>query len=193
MLWYSASLGARGLPACWLLVGDNIRLRDFVEADAEAFVTLADNDAMFAYMKVRLARESALETHLPWLLREPQLHPRASYNLVLEGSEGFAGWAGVGGMTGGGDAEFGWYLRSDQWGRGYATEATALLLQLGFGELGRRQMYATADPEHAGSVRVLEKSGLENKGSTTAVPTWRGTRPRVLFEISLDQWKSVAP
>lgn len=174
-----------------ILEGDRIRLRDFVEADAEAFVALADDDAMFTYMKFRLTRQSALETHLPWLLHEPQLNPRPTYNLALEGAVGFAGWAAVGGMAEGGDAEFGWYLRSDQWGRGYATEATALLLQIGFNQLDRRRMFATADPENVGSIRVLEKSGLDNVGSTTPVQTWRGTRRRTLFEIGFDRWKSL--
>jgi len=175
-----------------MLQGDHIRLRDFVQADTDAFVALADDELMFTYMKFRLTRESARETHLPWLLREPQLDPRPTYNLVVEGAKGFAGWAAIGGMSDGDEGEFGWYLRSDQWGRGYATEATALLLGFGFRALGRSRMSATADPENRGSVRVLEKSGLDNKGPAAPAQTWRGTRSRVRFDIGLDKWRSVA-
>jgi RimJ/RimL family protein N-acetyltransferase len=75
-------------------------------------------------------------------------------------------------------------------GAGYATEATRLLLDFGFSVLDRATMWATADPENLASIRVLEKSGLTNRGMTEPVETWRGQRPRVLFTIEAAQWAS---
>ena len=86
--------------------------------------------------------------------------------------------------------QLGWYLRSDRWGRGYATEATLLLLDFGFSVLHRATMWATADPENLASLRVLENSGLYSQGLTSPVETWRGTRPRVLFTIEAEQWRT---
>ena len=88
--------------------------------------------------------------------------------------------------------QFGWYLRSDRWGRGYATEATRLLLDFGLSVLDRATMWATADPENLASVRVLEKSGLTNRGLTEPIETWRGQRRRILFTIEAARWEASA-
>ncbi len=146
---------------------------------------------MFRYMKFRIDRETA-ESILQNLLREPYLDPRPSYNLLVEDAEGFSGWAGIDRIDGTDSAQLGWYLRSNRWGRGYATEATRLLLDFGFSTLRRATMWATADPENLASIRVLEKSGLTNRGLTDPARTWRGQRPRVLFEIEAERWGTPA-
>jgi [ribosomal protein S5]-alanine N-acetyltransferase len=174
-----------------VLQGDLVRLRSFTEADREPFIEMADDEAMFRYMKFRLTREDAENKYWPWLLEQPHLGPRPTYNFVVEGADGFAGWAAIGPIRAAEDSEFGWYLRSDQWGRGYATEATRLLLEYGFTTLDRLGVYATADPENVASVRVLEKSGLTNQGHATPVTTWRGERPRLLFIMTKDRWLSM--
>jgi [ribosomal protein S5]-alanine N-acetyltransferase len=169
------------------LQGDRILLRDFLTQDREAFCALESDEAMFTYTKGRIGRASAESVQLPLFLEEPLLDPRPSYNLVVEDSEGFSGWAGIDRIEGTDSAQLGWYLRSDRWGRGYATEATRLLLDFGFSTLRRATMWATADPENLASIRVLEKSGLTNRGLTDPVQTWRGLRPRVLFEIEAER------
>jgi [ribosomal protein S5]-alanine N-acetyltransferase len=185
-----------------VLKGGPIRLRDFVATDWDDLLALADDEAMFNYMKFRIDREWA-ERSLAWALREQSLTPRPTYSLVVEDADGFVGLAGLGGMreTNEGlfdeylrsdtdQAEFGWYLSSGRWGRGYATEATALLLRLGFEELGRTRMYATTDPDNLASLRVLQKSGLTSEGLTDPVQTWQGERPRVLCSITAEEWRS---
>jgi RimJ/RimL family protein N-acetyltransferase len=174
------------------LQGDRILLRDFLPNDREPFLALESDEAMFTYMKFRIDRNSGASVLLQWLLEEPQLDPRLRYNLVVEDAEGFCGWAGIDRMEDVDSGQFGWYLCSDRWGRGYATEATRLLLDFGFCVLDRVTMWATADPENLASVRVLEKSGLTNRGLTEPVETWRGQRPRLLFTIEAAQWKASA-
>jgi [ribosomal protein S5]-alanine N-acetyltransferase len=173
------------------LQGRRIRLRDFLPHDRDPLLALESDDEMFTYMKFRIDRDSAESTLLPWLLEEPGLNPRLRYNLVVEDDEGFCGWAGIDRLDGVDSGQFGWYLRTNRWGRGYATEATRLLLDFGFSVLDRATMWATADPENLASIRVLEKSGLTNRGLTETVETWRGQRPRVLFSIEAAQWASV--
>lgn len=174
------------------LQGDRILLRDFLPSDRDSLLALEFDEAMFTYMKFRVERDSAESVLLPWLLEESHLDPRLRYNLVVEDAEGFGGWAGIDRIDEVGSGQFGWYLRSDRWGRGYATEATRLLLDFGFSVLERATMWATADPENLASVRVLEKSGLTNRGLTKPVETWRGQRPRVLFTIEAAQWEASA-
>ncbi len=171
------------------LAGDEILLRDFLPQDQKPFLALESDEAMFTYMKFRIDRGSA-ESVLPRLIEELQLDTRPSYNLVVEDAKGFSGWAGIDSIEETDSAQLGWHLRSDRWGRGYATEATRLLLDFGFAVLHRATMWATADPENLASLRVLEKSGLNSRGLTSPVHTWRGTRPRVLFTIEAEQWRT---
>ncbi len=172
------------------LQGDLILLRYFVPRDREPFLALEVDEAMFTYMKFRIDRGSAGSVRLPRLLREPHLDPRPSYNLVVEEAKGFCGWAGIDGIQGTDSGQFGWYLRSDRWGRGYATEATRLLLDFSFSVLRRATMWATADPDNLASLRVLEKSGLTSQGLTSLVHTWRGARARVMATIEAERWRT---
>ena len=172
------------------LQGNRILLRDFLPHDRDPLLALESDESMFTYMKFRVDRDSAESDLLPWLLEEADLDPRVRYNLVVKDAEGFCGWAGIDRIEDVDSGQFGWYLRSDRWGRGYATEATRLLLDFGFSVLDRATMWATADPENLASVRVLQKSGLTNRGLTEPVETWRGQRPRILFTIEAARWEA---
>ena len=94
----------------------------------------------------------------------------------------FARWAGLDGRSNDDEAEIGWYLASRHWGRGYATEASRLLIDFGCRTLGYRRLFATADPANTASCRVIEKSGLSYVGVVEGVRTWQGVRPRVMSE-----------
>lgn len=145
---------------------------------------------MFEFMKFRIDRSTVGET-IGYLLREPELQdPRRTFNLAALADGEFVGWAALGARTPEGQAEFGWYFRSDVWGRGYATDATNLLVNFGFEALALQRLIATADTENKASIRVLTKSGLRDEGATASVDTWRGVRPRVLFSIDRGTWRS---
>jgi RimJ/RimL family protein N-acetyltransferase len=149
---------------------------------------LADDEAMFEFMKFR-PDASWRARVVPRFLREPDLGvARRDFSLAAIAEDRFVGLAMIGDVTDEREAEFGWYFRSDAWGRGYATDATELLLTFGFRELGLSRMIATADPENGASIRVLTKSGLRSEGLTAPVQTWRGIRPRLLFSIQSSSW-----
>jgi [ribosomal protein S5]-alanine N-acetyltransferase len=174
------------------LSGRFVSLRDFTSADRDALAFFADDEAMFEFMKFRMDA-SWLARAVPRFLRQPELGTaRRDFSLAAVAEDRFIGLVMIGELTEEKHAEFGWYLCSDAWGRGYATEATILLLDFGFHELGLVRMFATADPENGASIRVLTKSGLTTQGLTDPVQTWRGLRPRVLFTIDLEQWETSA-
>jgi [ribosomal protein S5]-alanine N-acetyltransferase len=60
--------------------------------------------------------------------------------------------------------ELGWVFDPAYWGRGYATEATRILLRFGFDDLGLHRIAATCHPDNAASARVLEKAGMTFEG-----------------------------
>ena len=58
------------------------------------------------------------------------------------------------------EAEIGYWLGEDFWGKGYVTEATLRVLQYAFEELHLTQLWAGAYEENIASQRVLEKCGF---------------------------------
>jgi ribosomal-protein-alanine N-acetyltransferase len=55
-------------------------------------------------------------------------------------------------------------LRRDSWGQGYASEACAALLQLGFERLQLHRVHTTVSVDNQASVRLMQKLGLRNEG-----------------------------
>jgi [ribosomal protein S5]-alanine N-acetyltransferase len=87
-------------------------------------------------------------------------------------------------------AEIGYALHPDFWGRGYATEAARLLLGFGFGELGLHRIYATCDPRNEASARVLRKLGMTYEGRLRESVRLRdGWRDSELFSILVHEWQ----
>lgn len=56
--------------------------------------------------------------------------------------------------------EIGYYIKPEEWGRGFATEIAKRLVRYGFGELNFKEIFATVDTENEASRHVLEKAGL---------------------------------
>jgi ribosomal-protein-alanine N-acetyltransferase len=59
------------------------------------------------------------------------------------------------------DWEIGYYLKPEEWGKGFATEIAVRLVQFGFENAGLKDIYATVDKENLASINVLEKAGLK--------------------------------
>ena len=58
------------------------------------------------------------------------------------------------------EVELGYRLRSQVWGRGYATEGARAVLERGFRDYGVRRVFATTMAVNLPSRRVLEKCGM---------------------------------
>lgn len=74
--------------------------------------------------------------------------------------------------------EVGWVVRSELWGRGYATEIGRAGLAFAFDDLGARQVVAFTDARNARSRAVMGKLGMRY----TRDITYRG-KPDVLCEL----------
>ena len=86
------------------------------------------------------------------------------------------------------EIEIGYILRKSAWGKGYATEACARLLEFAFKESPLTEIVATTDPENAASQHVLKKCGLRPEG---LVPSYAGVHPG--FRITRKQWQQNKP
>lgn len=88
-----------------------------------------------------------------------------------------------------GNGELGYTFHRDHWGRGYATEAARLLLELGFTTLDLQRIEATCHPDNSGSIRVLEKSGFTLEGRLRSHRVMRGVRrDSLLFSMLAEDY-----
>lgn len=105
----------------------------------------------------------ALPIFFSWLAADPassgwNLWYMISSDGVLAGSCGFAGRPSEG------EAEIGYAVLPAFRGRGYATEATAALVDWAFAHPDVVRVAAQAEPSNLASVRVLEKAGFVPDG-----------------------------
>lgn len=75
------------------------------------------------------------------------------------------------------EVEVGYMVNAGRWGRGFASEMTAAVLDVGFA-LGLKSIVAFTLPENVASCRVMEKCGL-----TYEKPIEWADRPHVLYRI----------
>lgn len=61
-------------------------------------------------------------------------------------------------------AEIGWILAPQAQGKGYASEAARLVLDLAFGELGLHRVCAELDPRNNASVSLCLRLGMRHEG-----------------------------
>ena len=88
------------------------------------------------------------------------------------------------------DFEIGWTLRSEYWGRGYATEAVKRCIEYSFTELDRPHISSFIVPENVRSIRVAERAGehLEGEATLPHAPD----RKHLQYGLSRDEWQRFA-
>jgi ribosomal-protein-alanine N-acetyltransferase len=59
--------------------------------------------------------------------------------------------------------DFGYTLHPDAWRQGYATEAAAAVIAVGFRDLGLHRIWAECDVENLGSWGVMQKLGMRRE------------------------------
>ena len=73
----------------------------------------------------------------------------------------------------------GYRFAVEAWGKGFATEMGAAALEYGFSTLNLADVYGYVRPNHAASIRVLEKIGMKRCGELDDVP---GQAPSLMFK-----------
>ena len=81
-----------------------------------------------------------------------------------------------------GEVEIGWRLREDAWGRGYATEAATVVLDLAFRVHRMDRVVSRSDVANEASIRIMRKLGMRR---------WREREQEcaeVVYRIWRDDW-----
>ncbi|SFJ26324.1 Protein N-acetyltransferase, RimJ/RimL family [Halobacillus dabanensis] len=84
--------------------------------------------------------------------------------------------------------EVAYILHPDEWGQGIGTEVAKRLIQEGFETFDLHRIQATCHPENKGSIRVLEKCGMQMEGRLRGhLKMKEGRRDSFLFSVLNDE------
>jgi RimJ/RimL family protein N-acetyltransferase len=85
----------------------------------------------------------------------------------------------------------GYVLHPDHHGHGYATEAAALMLQLGFEDLGLHRIVGRLDARNAASAGVLERLGMRREAHLRENEFVKGEWvSELVYAILADEWRA---
>ena len=102
-------------------------------------------------------------------------------------SGGFVGLAGLFPLAREGpEIELAYHIVPSRWGRGYATEAGAALLEAAWGETDLDHVVAVAIEQNRASTRVMEKLGMKYDGLTPYLEHDELVRYSIARPIDLD-------
>jgi [ribosomal protein S5]-alanine N-acetyltransferase len=177
-------------------VTDRLVVREFVPSDRDALLAFVREPGQLKYMLFSLATEEAVDAFLAEAMSRPADGARAAYHLaVCERGDARVTGECVGCVSimregpSSSEAEIGYFFRMDKWGRGYAAEASAPVIDFGFSSLGLHRVWGKCHSENKGSARVMEKLGMSYEG-TMREHAWMGDhwRSSLLYAVLDREW-----
>lgn len=85
--------------------------------------------------------------------------------------------------------DLGYRFFEKDWNKGYATEASEAMLEIGFEEYGIKEIVGRTDERNLGSIRVLEKIGMEFWKKDSC----EGIEDSMYYKIRQGDWKKKQP
>ncbi len=87
--------------------------------------------------------------------------------------------------------EVGYVFNPDYHGRGYATEAAQVMLQLGFETFNFHRIYARCDPRNIGSWKLMERLGMRREAHFIHNEIFKGEwGDEFIYAILEDEWRA---
>jgi len=150
-----------GLP----LLTARLLIRSFVPDDVAALSMLYGDPRVMRYVGIGVPlTPDETRDALERIMRDEQRHGFAAWAVTRRGADDLIGEAGLQLLEGGREVELTYLFSPAAWGKGYASEAAAAVLDYGFTELGLSRVVAVAYPANAASLAVLRKLGMRSEG-----------------------------
>ena len=160
-----------------LLHTPHLLLRDFVAGDWPAVYAYQRDPRYLRLYEWTDRMPDEVQAFVQMFVDQQAEQPRTRFQLAvtLPASGEVIGNCGIR-LTAAGshEAEIGYELSPNQWGRGYATEAVAAILRFGFTELGVHRVSAWLVADNVASARVLEKNGFQLEGRLRDKERYKG-------------------
>ncbi|GEA86488.1 N-acetyltransferase [Cellulomonas cellasea] len=190
-------MGAVHLRPTYPITTRRLLLRPLTEADLDAMLTYRGDPEVCRYLPFEPMTLEVLRTRLAgdW----------ARHELTAEGQTLTLGVEerGTGRLVGDvvlffhsvrhAAGEIGYVLHPDVRGRGYANEAAAALLGLGFDGLGLHRVVARLDARNGASARLAARLGLRHEAHFVRNELFKGEwSDELVFAMLADEWPASA-
>ena len=139
---------------------DRLLLRTFTEDDAALIYSLNLDPEVTRYTHDPMIDiEQAKKVLIGVILPQYALYNHGRWAVHLKPGLEFLGWSGLKYIPERDEIDLGYRFMKKFWGKGYATES-----DYGFQKLNIQRIVARALPGNLGSIKVLEKCGMEYVG-----------------------------
>lgn len=145
---------------------DNLILRDYIEADFDAYYKLkSDEKTMFYLQDIQLFSKKEAEKDFHSVLDDQKKLNRKYYFLHIENKAthqqiGSVGYTVTNTTPVGKLIDAGYFIYPEFWGKGYTTEAFNRVLDFAFTENDVYRVSTSCLAENVGSEKVMKKCGL---------------------------------
>ena len=172
---------------------ERLIIRDFVEDDWQSIVARTTQESVAQYMQWDTTTWAEREKVVTWI-REQKTLTFGTVGRYLEfaverdddaiGTVGLKNLSKVNKV-----AEVGWDLDLAHWGMGYATEATAALMDLCFRNLHLHRFTSVCDACNTGSYRLMERLGMRREAHHVKSSFIKGKWvDDLVYAVLKDEW-----
>ena len=142
-----------------------VTLRPILATDAKAIARMGNNPKIAGFMRDVFPHPYRLENAVAFVNNVKDQHPTKVFAILADGEHvgccGIFPKEDVARMN----AEVGYWIGEEHWGKGIATQAVKLIAAYGFDTLGMNRIYASVFSPNKASARVLEKAGFTYEGN----------------------------
>ncbi|MEX2582341.1 MAG: GNAT family N-acetyltransferase [Gemmatimonadota bacterium] len=161
-------MGSEQAPELLLrLETERLVLRDFTEEDWPEVLEYQRQPEYLRFYPWESRDEDDVRGYIALFLGWQREIPRHRFQLAITLADTGAIIGNVGvraEVPGALSADLGFELDARYWGRGYATEAAAAMLEFGFEQLDLHRLVAHCIADNTASARVLERIGMRQEG-----------------------------
>lgn len=176
------------------ITGAHVNLREFRADDLKDSLAVVGDPVVTQTLSFDVRSEDDQSARLADDIARAARDPRPDYYLAIANrTDRLIGFVRIG-LGRDQSGELGYAIRRADWGKGYATEASSLMLDFGFRVLGLHRIQAACGPENRRSQRLLARLGFTPEGRLRDHVFTNGAwRDSLLYSILDGEWTRSAP
>lgn len=154
----------------YVFISQRLHFRELVPDDSAIMLRMHADEAIMRHLGMPPWHNN--EESLDYIFKNLKSYREHGFGrwVVLDNNTG--DWLGLAGLLVDqheGFIDLGYRFFPEHWGRGLATESVGAVLKYGFENLSLHEVQARVVPENKGSIRVLEKAGMQKVGPTVCM------------------------
>lgn len=175
------------------LQGERVRLREFRLDDLDASLAVVADDRVTQTLSFDSLTREIQAQRLAAAIERAQQEPRTEYYLAVTpiDSDELVGFARLG-LSGVRAAKLGAAVAAEHWRKGYALDATKMLITYGFEVLNLHRISAAIGPDNKSSLAIVKSLGFTYEGRLRDHVFTNGAwRDSELYSLLAHEWSTL--